>query len=91
MCINHNKPGAATVSGYKDKCILAFIVGGLEYRNREVFNNYTDTDEAQFWSPYLRKDILPPETIQKIFIRLNIGVRGLSNHNWPNKLDPYSL
>ena len=46
---------------------------------------------VQFWSPYLRKDVLATEGVQRRFTRLIPGMAGLSYEERLSQLGLYSL
>ena len=65
--------------------LLAFIVRGLEYRDRDVLLQFHRALVSphleycvQFWCPYLRKDALVVKGIQQRFTRLIPGMAGLA-------------
>ena len=45
----------------------------------------------QFWAPYLRKDVLALEEIQRRFTRMIPGMKGLSYEEQLRNLAPYSM
>ena len=64
--------------------MLAFIARGFEYRSRDVLLQLCRALLrphleycAQFWSPFLRKDVLALEGAQRRFTRLIPGMAGL--------------
>jgi len=70
----------------------------MEFKNREVMLQlYRDLVRPhleycmQFWSPYLRKDILALEGMQRRFIRLILELRGLDYEERLSRLGLYSL
>uniref|UniRef100_A0A4W3H721 Reverse transcriptase domain-containing protein n=1 Tax=Callorhinchus milii TaxID=7868 RepID=A0A4W3H721_CALMI len=78
--------------------MIAFIAKGLEYKSREVLLQlYRALVRphleycVQFWSPYLKKDILALDGVQCRFTRLVPGMRGLTYEDRLNKLGLYSL
>uniref|UniRef100_A0A4W3H3U0 Reverse transcriptase domain-containing protein n=1 Tax=Callorhinchus milii TaxID=7868 RepID=A0A4W3H3U0_CALMI len=78
--------------------MLAFISKGLEYKSREVLLQlYRALVRPHLeycvhvWSPYLKKDILALEGVQRRFTRLVPGMRGLTYEDRLNKLGLYSL
>ena len=78
--------------------MLAFIARGIEYKSREVLLRlYRALVRpqleycVQFWAPYLRKDILALEGVQRRFTRLIPELRGLSYEERLNRLGLYSL
>ena len=65
--------------------MLAFIARGFEYRSSDVLLQlYRALVKphleycVQFWSPFLRKDVLALEGVQRGFTRLIPGMAGLS-------------
>ena len=75
--------------------ILSFIARGMEFKNSEVvFQLYKVLVRphleycVQFWSPYLRKDILP---LERRFTRLIPELRGLVYEERLSRLGLYSL
>ena len=82
----------------KTNCILAFIAKRLEFKNREVLLQLFRVLVrphleycGQFWSPFLKKDLVTLEAVQGGFIRLIPGMRGLSYQERLNSLGLYSL
>ena len=78
--------------------MLAFIARGFEYRDRDVLLQlYRALVRphlgycVQFWCPYLRKDVLAIEGVQRRFTRLIPGMAGLSYEEGLNQLGLYSL
>ena len=78
--------------------MLAFIAKGMEYKSREVLLQLYKVLVrpqleycVQFWSPYLRKDILALEGVQRRFTRLIPEMRGLAYEERLNRLGLYSL
>ena len=74
--------------------MLAFI----EYKGKEVLLQLYKVLVrphleycAQFWSPYLRKDVVALEAVQRRFTRLIPEMRGLSYEERLNSLGRYSL
>ena len=71
---------------------------GMEYKNREVLlklykalvRPHLEYCE-QFWFPYLRKNILASEAVQRRFTRLILGIKGFSNEERLSSLSLYSL
>ena len=78
--------------------ILSFIARGMEFKNSEVMlqlykvlvRPYLEFC-VQFWSPYLRKDILALEGVQRRFTGLIPELRGLAYEERLSSLVPYSL
>ena len=68
----------------KTNAMLAFMSRGLEYKSRDVLlrlykalvRPHLEYCE-QFWAPYLRKDVLALERVQKRFTRMIPGVKSL--------------
>ncbi|XP_059818932.1 uncharacterized protein LOC132390340 [Hypanus sabinus] len=82
----------------KTNGMLAFITRGIEYRSKEVLLQlYRALVRphlgycVQFWSPYLRKDILAIEGVQRRFTRLIPGMAGLSYVERLEQLGLYTL
>ena len=78
--------------------MLAFIARGIEYKRREVLLRlYRALTRPQLvycvqsWAPYLRKDILALEGVQRRFTRMMPLLRGLSYEERLNELGLYSL
>ena len=78
--------------------MLAFIAKGMEYKSREVLLQLYKVLVrpqleywVQFWSPYLRKDILALEGVQRRFTRLIPEMRGLAYEERLSRLGLYSL
>ena len=75
--------------------ILSFIARGMEFKNSEVMSQLSKVlvrPHLQFWSPYLRKDILALEGVQRRFTRLIPGLRGgLAYEERLSRLGLYSL
>ena len=78
--------------------MLAFIAKGIEYKGKEVLLQLHKALVrphleycAQFWSPYLRKDVVALEAVQRRFTRLIPEVRGLSYEERLNSLGRHSL
>jgi len=78
--------------------MLAFIARGIEFKSREVLLQLYKVLVrphleycAQFWSPYLRKDILALEAVQRRFTRLIPEMRGLPYEERLSRLGLYSL
>ena len=78
--------------------MLAFIAKGMEYKNREVLLQLYRVLVrphleycVQFWCPYLRKDILALEAVQRRFTRLIPGMGGLMYDQRLRRLGLYSL
>ena len=78
--------------------MLALVVRGFVYRNRDVqLRLYQALVRphleycVQFWCPYLRKDALAIEGVQRRFTRLIPGMAGLSYEEGLNQLGLYSL
>lgn len=78
--------------------VLAFIARGIEYKNTEVLLQlYTVLVRphleycVQFWGPYLRKDVLALEAVQRRFTRLIPAMRGLTYEERLSRLELYSL
>ena len=78
--------------------MLAFIAKGLEYKSREVLLQLYRVLVrphleycVQFWSPYLRKDVVALGTVQRRFTRLILGMKGLTYEERLNSLGLYSL
>ena len=83
----HQSPKASkqVQQAVKVNGMLAFIARGLEYRSKDVLLQLYRTLVSprlehcvQFWSPYLRKDILAKEGVLQRFTRLIPGMAGLS-------------
>jgi len=82
----------------KTNGMLAFIARGFEYRNRDVL---LQLERAlvrphleycvQFWSPFLRKDVLALEGVQQRFTRLIPGMAGLKYEEELTRLGLFSL
>ncbi|XP_072107366.1 uncharacterized protein [Mobula birostris] len=82
----------------KANVMLAFISRGIEYRNRDVMLRLYKVLVrphleycGQFWSPYLRKDVLTLERVQRRFTRMIPGMRGLRYEEHLSALGLYSL
>ena len=78
--------------------ILSFIARGMEFKNSEVMLQLYKVLVrphleycVQFWSPYLRKDILALEGVQRRFTRLIPELRGLAYEEGLSRLELYSL
>jgi len=78
--------------------ILSFIARGMEFKNSEVMLQLYKVLVrphleycVQFWSPYLRKDILALEGVQRRFTRLIPELRGLAYEERLSRLGLYSL
>ena len=78
--------------------MLAFIARGFEYRDRDVLLQlYRALVRphleycVRFWCPYLRKDVLAIEGVQRKFTRLIPGMAGLSYEERLSWLGLYSL
>ena len=78
--------------------MLAFIARGMEYKSREVMLQLYRVLVrphleycVQFWSPYLRKDVLALEGVQRRFTRLIPEMRGLAYEERLSRLGLYSL
>ena len=77
--------------------MLAIIAKGLEYKGREMLLRLCRVLVrphleycVQFWSPYLRKDVVALETVQRKFTRMIPGIKGLTYEERLNSLDSYS-
>ena len=78
--------------------MLAFMSRGLEYKSRDVLlrlckalvRPHLEYCE-QFWAPYLRKDVLGLERIQRRFTRMIPGMKSLSYEERLRTLGLYSL
>ena len=77
---------------------MSFIARGMEFKTREVMLQLYKVLVrphleycAQFWSPYLRKDILALEVVQRRFTRLIPELRGLDYEERLSRLGLYSL
>ena len=78
--------------------ILSFIARGMEFKNREVMLQLYKVLVSphleycvQFWSPYLRKEILTLEEVQRRLTRLIPELRGLAYEERLRRLGLYSL
>ncbi len=78
--------------------MLAFIVRGFEYRSKDVLLQlYRALVRphleycVQFWSPYLRKDVLAMEGVQRRFTRLIPGMAGMTYEERLGRLGLHSL
>ena len=78
--------------------ILSFIARGMEFKNSEVMLQLYKVLVkphleycVQFWSPYLRNDILALEGVQRRFTRLIPELRGLAYEERLSRLELYSL
>ena len=64
--------------------MLAFMAKGIEYKSKEVLLQLYKAlvrlhlEFVQFWSPYLRKDVVALEAVQMRFTGLIPEMRGLS-------------
>jgi len=82
----------------KVNSMLAFISRRLEYKSRDVLlrlykalvRPYLEYCE-QFWAPYLRKDVLALEGVQRRFTRMIPGMKGLSYEERLGSLGLYSM
>ena len=78
--------------------ILSFIARGMEFKNSKVMLQLYKVLVrphleycVQFWSPYLRKDMLALEGVQRRFTRLIPELRGLAYEERLSRLGLYSL
>ena len=77
---------------------MAFIAGGVEYRDRDVLLQFCRAVVrphqeycVQFWCLYLRKDVLATEGMQQRLTRLIPGMACLSYEEGLSRLGLYSL
>ena len=78
--------------------MLAFMLSGREYKSRDVLlrlykalvRPHLEYCE-QFWAPYLRKDVLALEGVQRRFTRMIPGMKGLSYEERLRSLGLYSM
>ena len=78
--------------------MLSFIARGMEFKNSEVMLQLYKVLVwphleycVQFWFPYLRKDILALEGVQRTFTSLIPELRGLAYEERLSRLGLYSL
>ena len=77
--------------------MLAFVARGFEYRSRDVLQLYRALVRpyreycVQFWSPFLRKDVLALEGVQRRFTRLIPEMAGLMYEERLTRLGLFSL
>ena len=76
---------------------MAFIVAGIKYKKDMLLQLYKILMRlhlkycAQFWSPYLKRDVVALEAVQRRFTRLIPEMRSLSYEERLNSLGLYSL
>ena len=84
--VHHSLKGSMQVQQVVKKAngILTLIARSFEYRSRDVLLQlYRALVRphleycVQFWSPFLRKDVLAPKGMQRRFTRLILGMAGL--------------
>ena len=79
----------------KANSVLAFISRGLEDKSRNVLLRLWSEPILeyceQFWAPYLRKDVLVLEGVQRRSTRMIPGMKGLSYEERLRSLGLYSL
>eukprot|EP00061_Rhincodon_typus_P007265 g28799.t1 len=73
----------------KRKRVVKVNVGSLQDENG--IGETTPLYCVQFWSPYLRKDVVALKAVCRRFTRLIPGMKGLSCEEQLNNLDLYSL
>ena len=82
----------------KANAMLAFVSRGLEYKiwvvllrlYKALVRPHLEYSE-QFSAPYLRKDVLALERIQRRFKKMIPGMKSLSYEEWLRTLGLYSL
>eukprot|EP00061_Rhincodon_typus_P004523 g22800.t1 len=82
----------------KANTMSAFISTGLEYKSRDVLLRLYKAlvrprleYSEQFWAPYLKKDVLALERIQRRFMRIIPRMKGLTYEEYLRTLGLYSM